>query len=146
MMNLNMRKPLLNMTLHPRPDYGFAVAASLKGAPPTSCDLEAEARQSLRIVRNSVITVVPTNNGSQPLPLVRDWMMHPFSHLRFELTASHEIVFVSSNRWDVAGAAAFGFTPIWCNRTGQPEEYPGLEPVAVVGDLSGIGGLLPASQ
>ena len=52
-----------------------------------------------------------------------------------------EVVFVSSNRWDIAGAAAFGFTPVWVNRLGLPDEYPGLEPVAVVKDLSG---LLPA--
>jgi 2-haloacid dehalogenase len=47
-----------------------------------------------------------------------------------------EVVFVSSNRWDVAGAAAFGFTPVWVNRLGLPDEYPGLEPVLVVGSLS----------
>ena len=46
------------------------------------------------------------------------------------------IVFVSSNRWDIAGAAAFGFTPVWANRLGLPDEYPGLEPAAVVTDLS----------
>jgi 2-haloacid dehalogenase len=46
------------------------------------------------------------------------------------------IVFVSSNRWDVAGAAAFGFVPVWVNRTGQPDEYPDLPPLAVVRDLS----------
>ena len=46
------------------------------------------------------------------------------------------IVFVSSNRWDIAGAAAFGFTPVWVNRLGLPDEYPGLEPAAVLKDLS----------
>lgn len=51
------------------------------------------------------------------------------------------VVFVSSNRWDVAGAAAFGFTPVWVNRTGRPPEYPGLDPIVVVPDLSGLGGL-----
>jgi 2-haloacid dehalogenase len=49
--------------------------------------------------------------------------------------APEEIVFVSSNRWDIAGAAAFGFRPVWVNRTGLPDEYPGLEPLAVVQDL-----------
>ena len=49
-----------------------------------------------------------------------------------------EVVFVSSNRWDIAGAAAFGLTPVWVNRSGLPEEYPGLEPAAVVGDLGAI--------
>ena len=48
------------------------------------------------------------------------------------------IVFVSSNRWDIAGASAFGLTPVWVNRLGLPDEYPGLEPVAVVMDLAGL--------
>jgi 2-haloacid dehalogenase len=47
-----------------------------------------------------------------------------------------EVVFVSSNRWDIAGAAAFGFTPVWVNRLGLPDEYPGLEPVLMVKSLS----------
>ena len=33
-----------------------------------------------------------------------------------------EIVFVSSNGWDVAGAAAFGFRTCWCNRANAPAE------------------------
>lgn len=52
--------------------------------------------------------------------------------------APTEVVFCSSNRWDVAGAAAFGFTPVWVNRTGLPDEYPGLPPAAVVRDLDGL--------
>lgn len=48
------------------------------------------------------------------------------------------ITFVSSNRWDVAGAAAAGFTPIWVNRSAQPEEYPDLPPVRVVNDLRAL--------
>jgi 2-haloacid dehalogenase len=48
------------------------------------------------------------------------------------------ITFVSSNRWDIAGAAAMGFTPVWINRTGQPPEYPGLEPVKTVTGLAGL--------
>jgi 2-haloacid dehalogenase len=49
-----------------------------------------------------------------------------------------EVVFVSSNRWDIAGAAAFGFVPVWVNRLELPDEYPGLEPVAVVKNLGEI--------
>jgi 2-haloacid dehalogenase len=33
------------------------------------------------------------------------------------------ISFQSSNAWDVAGAAAFGFRVNWINRSGQPAEY-----------------------
>jgi 2-haloacid dehalogenase len=34
-----------------------------------------------------------------------------------------EIAFVSSNRWDIMGAASFGFRPVWINRARMPEEY-----------------------
>jgi 2-haloacid dehalogenase len=36
---------------------------------------------------------------------------------------SGDMVFVSSNPWDVFGAHAFGFQVFWINRTGQPDEY-----------------------
>jgi 2-haloacid dehalogenase len=42
---------------------------------------------------------------------------------------------VSSNRWDIAGAAAFGLHPVWVNRLGMPDEYPGLAPHSVVSSL-----------
>ena len=51
---------------------------------------------------------------------------------------AQEIVFVSSNRWDVAGAACFGLQPVWVNRLGMPEEYPDLKPVATVPDLASL--------
>jgi 2-haloacid dehalogenase len=49
-----------------------------------------------------------------------------------------EIVFVSSNRWDIAGAANFGFKPVWVNRAKMPDEYPDLKPVAVVDSLASL--------
>jgi 2-haloacid dehalogenase len=49
-----------------------------------------------------------------------------------------EIAFVSSNRWDVMGAAAFGFRPFWVNRSGMPDEYPEHAPLRVVTDLSAL--------
>jgi 2-haloacid dehalogenase len=52
----------------------------------------------------------------------------------FSLKAD-EVVFVSSNRWDIAGAAAFGFHPVWVNRLGLPDEYPELAPRAVISAL-----------
>lgn len=48
------------------------------------------------------------------------------------------VAFLSSNRWDVAGAVAFGFTAIWVNRKGMPDEYPDLAPAQVVGSLDAI--------
>jgi 2-haloacid dehalogenase len=52
--------------------------------------------------------------------------------------APAEVAFVSSNRWDVMGAAAFGFRCIWVNRANLPEEYPEFAPVAVVRDLASL--------
>ncbi len=52
--------------------------------------------------------------------------------------APADISFQSSNRWDIAGAKAFGFHCVWINRTGAPDEYPGLRPDRVVRDLRGL--------
>jgi 2-haloacid dehalogenase len=52
--------------------------------------------------------------------------------------APADVAFVSSNRWDVAGAANFGFRPIWVNRAKMPNEYPDLAPVAVISDLAAL--------
>jgi 2-haloacid dehalogenase len=49
-----------------------------------------------------------------------------------------DILFLSSNRWDIAGATAFGLPSAWVNRIGAPEEYPGLAPLAVIGSLSAL--------
>ena len=37
-----------------------------------------------------------------------------------------EILFVSSNAWDVAGAKAYGYLTCWCNRLGAPMEGLGV--------------------
>lgn len=51
-------------------------------------------------------------------------------------TAAAEVSFQSSNRWDIAGAQAFGFQTVWINRTGKPDEYTDLPPGRVVTSLS----------
>ena len=38
--------------------------------------------------------------------------------------APADVAFVSSNRWDVMGATAFGFRCVWVNRANMPDEYP----------------------
>lgn len=52
--------------------------------------------------------------------------------------APAEVMFVSSNRWDVMGAAAFGFRTLWVNRAGVPDEYPDHAPLREVRDLTGL--------
>lgn len=49
-----------------------------------------------------------------------------------------EVVFVSSNRWDVMGAGAFGFRPFWVNRAKLPDEYSDYAPLRVVPDLTAL--------
>ena len=62
----------------------------------------------------------------------------------YELVGEHfrigpkDVAFVSSNRWDVAGAAAFGFHTYWVNRTGMPDEYLDLPPARVLTSLQGL--------
>lgn len=49
-----------------------------------------------------------------------------------------EVLFVSSNGWDAAGAAAFGFTTAWVNRAGQPLDRLPAKPQYVLSDLTPI--------
>ena len=46
-----------------------------------------------------------------------------------------ELMFVSSNAWDVAGAKAAGYRVAWCNRAGAPEEELGVRADWVVTNL-----------
>ena len=46
-----------------------------------------------------------------------------------------QILFVSSNAWDVLGATWFGFTTLWVNRQGLPYETIGPKPTYTGDDL-----------
>ena len=46
-----------------------------------------------------------------------------------------EMLFVSSNAWDIAGAKAFGYLTCWCNRATAPMEALGLMPDHEIGRL-----------
>jgi 2-haloacid dehalogenase len=56
---------------------------------------------------------------------------------RMRATAQ-QISFQSSNRWDIAGANAFGMRTVWVNRGGLPEEYPTLPADHVVRNLDAL--------
>ncbi len=49
-----------------------------------------------------------------------------------------EVAFVSSNRWDVMGAASFGFRPLWVNRARLPQEYTDLAPLREIFGLADL--------
>lgn len=52
--------------------------------------------------------------------------------------AAREILFVSSNGWDAAGATWFGYTTFWINRAQLPVEELGVTPTAVGQRLTDI--------
>jgi 2-haloacid dehalogenase len=60
----------------------------------------------------------------------------------YELVTQHfdvtpeAVSFQSSNRWDVAAGARFGFRTVWINRTGQPDEYSDMAPARVLSSLA----------
>ena len=52
--------------------------------------------------------------------------------------APDEITFVSSNGWDIYGAAAFGFDTAWVNRAGLPVDRLPQRPARILTDLTGL--------
>ena len=52
--------------------------------------------------------------------------------------AAREVLFVSSNGWDAAGAAGYGFNTVWVNRAGEPMDRLPAQPHHVLSDLTGI--------
>ena len=59
-------------------------------------------------------------------------------------SSPEEILFFSSNAWDVSGAAAFGFQVVWVNRFVQtPERLPGT-PVLEIKTLDAVLQYLPS--
>ncbi len=61
------------------------------------------------------------------------------SRLRIEAT---QICFLSSNYWDVSGAAHFGFRVVWINRTGGRRDPTPGEPEFEVASLDALPALL----
>ena len=52
--------------------------------------------------------------------------------------APDEVCFVSSNGWDAAAAAGYGFYTTWVNRAGEPMDRLPWTPNIVLSDLTTI--------
>lgn len=52
------------------------------------------------------------------------------------------VLFVSSNGWDAAAAAGYGFETVWVNRAGAPVERLPWRPAHVLGDLAELPALV----
>jgi 2-haloacid dehalogenase len=51
---------------------------------------------------------------------------------------AEQILFVSSNSWDAAGAKAFGYRVCWCNRSRAEMEHLGFAPDVIVSELDDL--------
>ncbi|SDJ10198.1 haloacid dehalogenase type II [Salimicrobium halophilum] len=49
-----------------------------------------------------------------------------------------DILFMSSNPWDISGAASFGFRTAWINRNGLPKEELDIQPEVEYENLKGL--------
>ncbi|MGR3616133.1 MAG: haloacid dehalogenase type II [Paracoccaceae bacterium] len=52
--------------------------------------------------------------------------------------AREDVLFVSSNGWDAAGAAGYGFATVWVNRAGEPMDRLPWVPDHILSDLTTI--------
>ncbi len=149
-------------------DYAIAVAAP-EAAPLKPALLDAyrrldaypEVREVLARLKQGATLAILSNGSTEMLELavelagIGDLLDHVFSvdaigvfktdPRVYALVGSmldimpDQVSFQSSNRWDIAGAAAYGFRAVWINRTGQPDEYADLPPAAVMTSLEGLG-------
>ena len=62
----------------------------------------------------------------------------------YDLVSEHfscspeDVIFASSNGWDAAAAAGYGFTAAWVNRIGEPVDRLPWKPARVLLDLAGV--------
>lgn len=101
---------------------------------------EAMLESLLEVSRlESYFTEVLSVNPSRvykPNPKVYDLAVQAF------FAVPEEIVFVSSNGWDAAGAKTYGFKVVWCNRTDQPYETHASDPDWILPNLEDLPRLL----
>jgi 2-haloacid dehalogenase len=125
------------LTLSPFPEVPNALRA-LRGRPLAILSngsprmLESAVRSSGLGAAFDHVLSVDAVGVYKPSPLVYDLAVRAFG-----LPAS-EILFVSSNAWDVAGAGAYGFMTCWCNRTNMPADELDVTPDFEVDRLDAI--------
>lgn len=130
-----------------------------------SLDAFTEVKQVLRLLKTAGLETAILTNGTP------DMIQSAVSHADLEHLINHqlsvervgifkpdskvyqlavdalgvqpaEVAFMSSNSWDAAGAAHFGFAVAWVNRYSQPSEALPGTPAAMLDDLSGLPALL----
>jgi 2-haloacid dehalogenase len=108
---------------------GAKVAILSNGSPPM---LEAAVKASGMAGLFDALLSIDSVRAYKPLLKVYELVTTGFA------VRPQDVVFVSSNRWDVMGAQTFGFRPCWVNRAKVPDEYADAPPLRVIADLSAL--------
>ncbi|RME16313.1 MAG: haloacid dehalogenase type II [Alphaproteobacteria bacterium] len=108
---------------------GFATAILSNGAPDMLNGAVASA--GIGDLLDDVLSVESVGIY-KPAPQVYEMVTKRFG------CARDEVLFVSSNGWDAAGAAGFGFFTVWVNRAGEPQDRLGHPPDRELRDLATI--------
>ena len=119
-----------------------------------------EARSALEALKGSPLAILSNgsprmldsavrNNGLESyfaeiisVDKVKTYKPSPRIYALLNLTAA-EILFVSYNLWDAAGAKAFGYPVCWCNRSGAEIEHWVFAPDFTVRQLDRVAETLP---
>jgi 2-haloacid dehalogenase len=110
-------------------DKGYATAILSNGSP----DMLASAVASAGIGdRLDAVLSVEDVGVFKPDARVYDMVGNHFRCSR------EQVLFVSSNGWDAAGATGYGFTTAWVNRAGDPMDRLPWTPAHVLRDLTTI--------
>jgi 2-haloacid dehalogenase len=112
---------------------GIATAILSNGTPPALAATLAAAKLTDRFTH---VLSVDTVRAFKPDPRVYALATHTFA------CEPGDIVFVSSNGWDAAGAGEFGFRVVWCNRGKLPAETFGAAPAHTIATLAELAPVL----
>lgn len=136
-------------------DYLMQGYLTLSPFPDATAALDAVGRSHCSILSNGSPTMLQSavhNAGwegkFQHVLSVDEVRVYKPSPVVYELAEKHlglhrdEIVFVSSNCWDVAGAKAFGFRTFWLNRKNDPVDVLGFLPDVIISTAQELNGVV----
>ena len=83
-------------------------------------------------INKYIDTVISVNEIKQYKPSPASYALI----LKYYQMTREDILFVSSNAWDVSGAANFGFDTVWVNRSKSYFDYNGQSPTMTVNNLN----------
>lgn len=125
--------PEVPQVLRTLQDKGVRLAILSNGSEPMLADAVASAGLSGEF---DAVLSVDAVGIFKPAPAVYDMV-----GARFGLTPA-EVLFVSSNGWDICSGAAYGFRTLWVNRAGAPLDRLHGAPEHAASDLRALPDLI----